>query len=86
MSAQTTSKKELVTAAPADSGWRHAVAEAMEARADAIMAAIISLERLDGMFEDRREPSDMVINTVNMLRLEEDNLRKEAQGIRERAA
>lgn len=62
--------------------WRDAAADALEAREAAINGALLGLGALDGMFAERPEMRDSLRSTVELLRMEAENLRREADRVR----
>lgn len=60
--------------------WRDAMADAIEAQAEAIAAACLGLERLEGMFQ--KELRLTVKSTLDLLGTEHANLLKQAEKIK----
>lgn len=70
---------------PLATSWRAAQAEVAEVQADTCDAALVSLKRLRGMFRDGCELDNYITYTINLLAVEESNLRKRAEKLREEA-
>lgn len=61
--------------------WITAVADALEAKAEAIDHAVIVASKLDGMFEGRRELDDALRSFLDLMRVEVANLQRQADGL-----
>lgn len=59
--------------------WQDQEAMLSDAKANAIETALRGLDGIDGMFSDRRELRVAVAAAKELLRVEEDNLRKKAE-------
>jgi hypothetical protein len=59
--------------------WRAAESTLLEAKADAVEAALYGLAGVDGMFTDRPELRQACAQARDLLRVEESNLRLKAE-------
>ena len=63
--------------------WEEAAAQALEAKADTIEQAVVSLTRIAGIFKDTNHRRHEILSFTSTLEADAENFRSQAQRTRE---